>query len=101
MSDLADTLRFHILAAGLPKPELEYRFHPTRKWRFDFAWPDRMIAAEVDGGIWGRGRHVTGAGFLKDCEKLNAAAELGWRVFRYPVNLVKSGEALQQLERVL
>ena len=24
--------------AGLPVPIPEYRFHPTRKWRFDYAW---------------------------------------------------------------
>ncbi len=61
--------------------ELEYRFHPTRRWRFDLAWPARRLAVEVDGGQWmaGGGRHNTDA----DREKLNAAAIAGWRVLRY------------------
>jgi very-short-patch-repair endonuclease len=61
----------------------EYRFHPTRKWRFDFAWPENKRAMEVEGGVWTGGRHTRGSGFLKDCEKYNAAASLGWRVFRF------------------
>lgn len=59
----------------------EHRFHPTRRWRFDLAWPDRKLAVEVDGGQWmaGGGRHNSDA----DREKLNAAAIAGWRVLRY------------------
>lgn len=65
----------------LPPPVAEYRFHPTRHWRFDFAWPARGVAVEVDGGQWkaGGGRHNTDA----DREKLNTAAALGWRVLRF------------------
>ena len=28
----------------------EFRFHETRKWRFDYAFPSHKIAIEVDGG---------------------------------------------------
>ena len=66
----------------LPDPAAEYRFHPTRKWRFDFAWPDAKLALEVDGGVWTQGRHTRGAGWLKDAEKFNTAAVMGWRVLR-------------------
>jgi len=34
---------------GLPAPVFEYRFHPSRKWRFDIAWPERRVAVEVEG----------------------------------------------------
>lgn len=68
--------------AGLPAPVREFHFHPTRKWAFDFAWPDVKVALEVDGGIWSQGRHTRGAGWLKDTEKLNMAACLGWRLLR-------------------
>jgi hypothetical protein len=68
--------------SGLPDPTPEYRFHPTRKWRFDFAWIDVRVALEVDGGIWTQGRHSRGTGMLGDHEKLNEAACLGWRVLR-------------------
>ena len=101
MSQLEQDLALFINVVGLPEPEHEYRFHPVRKWRFDFAWPEQKVAAEVEGGVWVNGRHNRGAGFIKDCEKYNAAAEEGWRVFRYPSPMIKSGEAVNQLERVL
>jgi len=66
--------------AGIPAPVFEHRFHPTRKWRFDLAWPDRMVALEVQGGMLQRGRHTRGMALLKEYEKLNAACVLGWRV---------------------
>lgn len=75
-------LVFQILLdrADLPWPVAEYRFHPTRKWRFDYAWVEAKLALEVDGGIWTGGKHGRGAGIVKDQEKRNAAACLGWRL---------------------
>ena len=90
-----------ILALGLPRPQKEYRFHPTRRWRFDLAWPDKSVACEVDGAIWVNGRHTRGSGFEKDMEKLNTAALLGWRVFRVSQGMVKDGRAVQVLEQAL
>lgn len=66
--------------AGLPEPTPEYVFHPTRKWRFDYAWPVHRLALECNGGIWTQGRHNRGKGSLNDQEKLSEAAVLGWRV---------------------
>jgi hypothetical protein len=66
--------------AGLPVPVSEYRFAPPRRWRFDFAWPDQRVALEIQGGLFVQGRHTRGAALLKEHEKLNAAAALGWRV---------------------
>lgn len=40
------------------------------------------IVMLVAAGVWSRGRHVRGDGFLVDCEKYNLAASDGWRVFR-------------------
>ena len=87
--------------AGFPVPEIEVRFHPTRKWKFDCAWPDRMIAVEIEGGIWIRGRHNRGAGYLKDMEKYNAAAKLGWRVFRFGTGQVHDLKAIAYMKQVL
>lgn len=72
---------WRLLAPAQAQPVREYRFHQTRKWRFDFAWPDALVALEVDGGQFAfrGGRHSTDA----DREKLNTAAALGWRVFRF------------------
>lgn len=59
----------------------EWSFHPDRKWRFDYALPDLKIAIEVDGGVFTGGRHSGGVGQVKDMEKCNHAASLGWLVF--------------------
>ena len=62
--------------------EKEYKFHPARRWRFDYAFPFLMIAVEVDGGVWTGGRHINPAGYINDMEKLNTAASMGWLVLR-------------------
>jgi len=67
---------------GLPIPELEYRFHPTRKFRFDFAWPEHRLALEVEGGIFTRQAHGSIKGMLRDIEKYNLAQMNGWHVLR-------------------
>jgi very-short-patch-repair endonuclease len=60
----------------------EFKFHPVRKWRFDYAIPEHKIALEVEGGVWSGGRHTRPQGFLGDIEKYNTATLMGWRVFR-------------------
>lgn len=100
-SPLVASLLRQIASAGLPAPVQEHRFHATRRWRFDLAWPDRMIAVEVDGGVWSGGRHTRGAGFVADCLKVNEATAMGWRVFRFPTPHVSDGSAVEMLRRVL
>lgn len=69
----------------------EFKFHPTRRWRFDYALPEHKIAIEVEGGVWTGGRHIRPQGFLGDIEKYNTATLMGWRVFRTtPDELVRS-----------
>ena len=97
-TDLEETLAFEIHSIGLPDPQREFKFHPTRKWRFDFCWPEHMLAAEVEGGIYSGGRHVRGAGYAEDCVKYNEAALLGWRVLRFTGSMINSGEALDYIE---
>ena len=83
---------------GFPDPEEEYKFLRDRRFRFDFAWPLTNIAVEIEGGTFVQGRHVTGAGFSKDCVKYNLAARDGWRVYRFTTQMVKSGEGISFLE---
>ncbi len=88
-------------AHGLPDPVPELRFHATRKWRFDFAWPECKLAIEIDGGAWTKGRHTRGRGFVADMEKLNAATVLGWRVLRFTPAQMKSGAAFQVIREAM
>lgn len=100
-------------------PEREFRFHPERRWRFDFAWPDVKVAVEIDGGGYGFrcrtcrgtgkasgkfgpatcrtcggtgrmvGGHNTATGSTNDAEKGNAAVVLGWRVLRFTTRMLE------------
>ena len=63
----------------------EYRVIPSRRWRFDYAYPDLQIGIEIHGGIWIRGGHTRGSGFIKDREKFNRAACAGWLVLEFPI----------------
>ena len=65
---------------GVPCPEPEHMFHDSRKWRLDFAWVEHKVAVEEHGGVWTRGRHTRGQGFINDREKMNEAQLLGWIV---------------------
>ena len=69
----------------LAPPVRQFQFHPTRKWRFDFAFPDEdvKLAVEVCGGTWRKGGHSSPMGITKDYEKFRAAQRLGWRVLPY------------------
>lgn len=86
---------------NLPAPIQEFRFAPPRRWRFDFAWPDRMVALEVEGGTWISGAHTRGGHFESDAEKYNEAALAGWRVLRVTTGMVDDGRALGFVQRAL
>ncbi len=78
---------------------LEYRFHHSRRWRFDVALLDLELAVEIDGGGWIHGRHHRAAGRTNDNEK-DAAAQLdGWRVIHVSPEHIANGEALALVER--
>lgn len=100
-STLEQLLTSQLQAAGLPDPHLELRFHDSRRWRFDFAWPEAMVAVEIDGGTWSGGRHTRGKGFEGDCEKLNTAAVEGWCVLRFTGGMVRDGRALKAISAAL
>ena len=71
----------------------EHRFHPTRRWRFDRAWPDAKFAVEIEGLVGGSGgRHQRIDGFRQDCEKYLAALMLGWTVVRVPQSWIAKGD---------
>lgn len=98
LSEGEETFDLHCRVKNLTNAEREYKFHPTRKWMFDFAWPAIKLAVEVEGGTkFGKSRHSRGSGFEGDCEKYNAAIMLGWRILRYTTDMVLDGTAINQV----
>lgn len=99
--DYAEAVLYKLQLCGLPQPEREFLFHRKRKWRFDFAWPDLLIAIEVEGGIWTGGRHVRGEGYEADCEKYNSAQMEGWMVLRFTPGMLKKSSSSDMIERAI
>ena len=83
------------------KFEKEFRFHEKRRWRFDYCHVETKTAVEVEGGVWTRGRHTRGKGFIGDMDKYNAAAELGYAVLRYTTDQMNKAETYEQIRRVI
>ena len=89
--------------------EREYKFHPERLWRWDFALMedgggDRglKLAVEVQGGTkWGKSRHSYGEGVENDHEKLAEALRLGWRVLYVTTAAVNDGRAKERVRRIV
>jgi len=109
MSRYEDLLASQIRAHGLPEPERQHRFAKElgRDYRLDFAWPERRLAAEVDGGRF-VGRATKG--FVdarkmptpyhntdQDYRKRNLLQLLGWTLLAFPAEMVTSGEAINEL----
>ena len=91
----------HCQVHGL-KPQREVELIPGRKFRFDFYFPEKDLAIEIDGGTqFGMSRHSRGEGYERDCRKLNAAALIGIKVLRYTTAMVKTGEAINDVLAIL
>jgi len=97
----SDELAAQVRMGGLPEGVREFRFHPSRRWRFDLCWPALHLAVEVDGGAWVNGRHNRASGWLRDQEKLNEACVLGWRVLHVTPRQVDGWEAFELVERAM
>lgn len=122
------TIDSQLRVAGLPVPMTEFRFDPTRHWRFDYAWPLFKVALEIEGGAHGRllvvtdgverragvsvplkagtrirvgGRHQSGPGFEKDIEKYNRGQILGWCILRGTTRQVRDGLTITDVRAAL
>lgn len=62
--------------AGLPQPSFQ---HPVGRYEIDFAYPDLLIAIEVDG----YGPHSSPRAFQSDRTRQNDLVGLGWMVLRF------------------
>lgn len=100
-SDAVDTFTMLITQNLQITIRKEYRFNLERKWRFDYAIPDHMIAIEVEGGAFTGGRHTRGAGFVADMEKYNSAASLGWTLIRRTPDQLLTEKTIQLIQAVI
>ena len=78
--------KLHIIsvleASGL-NYESEFIFSNERKFRFDWAVPQILVAIEYEGIFSEKSGHTTLSGYKKDVEKYNLATKLGWKILRY------------------
>lgn len=67
-----------LLRAGLPRPVRQHRVFDGGRViaRVDLAYPDALVAIEVDGYRWHSGRHA----WKDDLARRNHLTALGWRV---------------------
>ena len=82
--------------------EPQYRFHPERKWLFDWALPELLFAVEVDGVLPGAGGgHQRRQAYIADRQRDLEAMLLGWQVIRVATDQVSDGTAFFYIERLL
>lgn len=107
--DPLDPVKLLCQAHNLPLPDREVLFHPTRKWRADYYWPEHRVILEVDGGLYrggantstALGGHSSVTGILRDMEKGNAAQLLGYVYLRATPRQVQTGDILPALRACL
>lgn len=79
----------------------EYRFHPVRRWKFDFCHIESKIAIEIEGGAFTQGRHTRGLGFIADMEKYNNAVILGWKILRFTPSQMNESKTYDFIKNVI
>jgi len=87
-----------VRTAGLPEPEHQ-RVICDR--HVDFAWPDRRVCVEIQGGSWTRGAHTRGAGYAKDRMLNNKRQLAGWIVLEFTSDHLDADEAVPVVARAL
>lgn len=71
---------FHLLTRCGFQFKQQHKFHPSREWRFDFAFIAHKIAIEIQG--FGTG-HNSYNGMSNDYEKHNSAILEGWLILYF------------------
>ncbi|MEO6126336.1 MAG: type IV toxin-antitoxin system AbiEi family antitoxin domain-containing protein [Ilumatobacteraceae bacterium] len=100
-SELERMVLDEIRKQGLPEPERQFvvQISGFGTVRFDFAWPELMVALEVDHWFWHAGREPS----RRDNQRDLAATAIGWRVVRVEDLDVAEGlpMAIRRLTNVL
>jgi len=61
----------------------------SKRYRLDFAHLESKVGVEIQGGVYNRGRHVTGSGYERDCKKYNLAYTSEWAIFLLTNSMAK------------
>ena len=100
-SALENLFAMQLDSAGLTGYVREYAAIPGRKFRFDFAFLRERLLVEINGGTYNGGAHSRGVGLNRDYEKGNLAVVNNWRVLSFDTKQVKSGAALEVVEKLI
>lgn len=87
MSTLEDYFLLSLKAEALPAPRRDLA-------SVDFVWPRQHLAVSLHGGVDQRGRAPT-------TEAEQALAEQGYTLLRFTPRRVRSGEAVDEVKKVL
>ena len=84
--------RLVMIDYGLPPPVLQHEItgRSGERWRVDFAWPDRRVAAEYESVEWHAGRDE----MLRDKSRWGKIQELGWTLIPIVVHDVRREPAV-------
>ena len=94
-SAIEEIMAIDLALSKLPPAVRQYRYLPDRKFRADFAWPDRMVALEVDGAV-----HRIKGSFNKSFERAYLLQLAGWTVLHVGREQIISGQALSWIENI-
>ena len=86
---------------GGPALTKEVKFHPTRRWRWDFCNSRAMAAIEINGGVFVGGRHSRGMGQVNDAEKLREGTYLGWNCLTFTSRCLSSANIRRAIDWVM
>lgn len=95
-SHLETRFQDQLQEAGIGGWVAEFKPIPGRRFRLDFAWPDRLLAVEVDGAA-----HRTRERFAGDLEKNALLLLAGWRVLHVGRAQILDGRAIQWAKELM
>jgi len=95
-SPLEAALELQLRALKLPLGWRQYQPILNRRFRLDFAWPERKLAVECDGMV-----HRIKERFESDAERHNVLLDAGWKVYRVTGKMIRSGASAAMLEKLL
>lgn len=95
-SALETMLEARMAAANITGYQTEYRSLPNRKYRLDFAWPEKKLGVEVQGQV-----HRIKQRFDDDIDKRALHILAGWRIIEVHRRAIQDGSAVEWIKALL